>query len=268
MPLATHNSRKYGKSGIRERIRYRNDACAFLLCESSTTFLVNAKLRTPSCTKRNTAAEPDPREHARRALRRRLVPDAAGRLWPTLLREQLAVQPTFPDFIGPTLVVAAGRASFARNALGGLLEACRAVPLEHFSPDGTCSTADELARWRRCASADGKRPAEALPREGRAQEFDWARTELPPIDMGQVGAAAAAGALRSCAGARLRERARGGGALSGESTSGGAGGDKGAGKRRREGVALDRDANTGGRTDDLITRRLWFNLAPCTRACH
>jgi hypothetical protein len=65
MPLATHNSRKYGKSGIRERIRYRNDACAFLLCESSTTFLVNAKLRTPSCTKRNTAAEPDPREHAR-----------------------------------------------------------------------------------------------------------------------------------------------------------------------------------------------------------
>jgi len=109
-------------------------------------------------------------------------------------------------------------------------------------------TADELVRWRRCISADGKRPAEALPREGRAQEFDWARTELPPIDMGQVGAAAAAaGALRSCAGARLRERARGGGALSGESTSGGAGGDKGAGKRRREGVALDRDANTGGR---------------------
>jgi hypothetical protein len=183
------------------------------------------------------------------------------------------VQPTFPDFIGPTLVVAAGRASFAPNALGGLLEACRAVPIEHFLPDGTCSTADELApelaRWRRCASADGKRPAEALPREGRAQEFDWARTELPPIDMGQVGAAAAAaGALRSCAGARLRERARGGGALSGESTSGGAGGDKGAGKRRCEGVALDRDANTGGRTDDLITRRLWFNLAPCRRACH
>jgi hypothetical protein len=190
-------------------------------------------------------------------------------LWPTLLREQLAVQPTFPDFIGPTLVVAAGRASFAPNALGGLLEACRAVPLELFSPDGTCSTADELVRWRRCISADGKRPAEALPREGRAQEFDWARTELPPIDMGQVGAAAAAaGALRSCAGARLREGARGGGASSGEGTSGGAGGSKGAGKRRREGVALDRDANTGGRTDDLITRRLWFNLAPCTRACH
>ena len=93
-----------------------------------------------------------------------------------------------------------------------LLEACRAVPLELFSPDGTCSTADELVRWRRCISADGKRPAEALPREGRAQEFDWARTELPPIDMGQVGAAAAAaGALRSCAGARLREGARGGG---------------------------------------------------------
>ena len=156
-------------------------------------------------------------------------------LWPTLLREQLAVQPAFPDFIGPTLVVAAGRASFAPNALGGLLEACRAVPLEHFVPDGTCSTADELAWWPRRAATDGKKkPAMGPPREGHPIEFDRA-TQLPPIDTGQVGAAAAAaGGLRSCAGTRLRERARGG--------------EGAQGKRRREEGSLDMDANADGRT--------------------
>ena len=126
-------------------------------------------------------------------------------LWPTAMREQLCVQPTFPDYVGWTLVVAAGRWAFRHEALGGLLEECGAVVLEHFPPDGTCAMADVLARRRR-TSAGGKGPAAPLAWEGQAEEFQGAE-ELPPIFTGRVGAAARGG-LSSSASARLRGGAR------------------------------------------------------------
>ena len=106
-------------------------------------------------------------------------------LWPTAMREQLRRQPTFPDYVGWTLVVAAGRCAFAEEALGGLLKSCDAVPLACFPPDGTCEMADELwdrRRRRRSVSRDGRKPAEALTPEGRAVEFELGEAEeLPPI---------------------------------------------------------------------------------------
>ena len=123
-------------------------------------------------------------------------------LWPTAMREQLRVQPTFPDYVGWTLVVAAGRWAFRHEALGGLLEECGAVVLEHFPPDGTCAMADVLARRRR-TSAGGKG---GRAWEGQAEEFQGAE-ELPPIFTGRVGAAVRGG-LSSSASARLRGGAR------------------------------------------------------------
>ena len=43
-------------------------------------------------------------------------------LWPSAMSAQLSVQPEFPDYVGPSLVVAAGRCAFAEEALGGLLK--------------------------------------------------------------------------------------------------------------------------------------------------
>ena len=78
-----------------------------------------------------------------------------------------ATQPPYPNYVGPSLVVAAGR-----WALGGLLTRLGAVPFEHNEPDATCTLADTLASWRR-ATADGeKQPKAPVPGVGEAVEYE------------------------------------------------------------------------------------------------
>ena len=43
-------------------------------------------------------------------------------LWPTAMAEELSEQPAYPNFVGASLVVAAGRWAFAEEALGGTPE--------------------------------------------------------------------------------------------------------------------------------------------------
>ena len=86
------------------------------------------------------------------------------------MAEELSEQPAYPNYVGASLVVAAGRRAFASEALGGLLKRLGAVPFEHHEPDPTCDKADELASWRR-AAADSHVPKAPLPWEGEPEEY-------------------------------------------------------------------------------------------------
>ena len=130
-------------------------------------------------------------------------------LWPAAMGEELASQPPYPDYVGSSLVVAAGRWAFAEEALGGLLTALGAVPFEHHEPDATCEMADTLASWRRAKAEGGKPPKAPVPWEGKAVEYapDASTPALPPIWAGGVGAVRRA---PSSASAQLLARPSGG----------------------------------------------------------
>jgi superfamily II DNA or RNA helicase len=141
-------------------------------------------------------------------------------LWPAAMGEELASQPPYPNYVGPSLVVAAGRWAFAEDALGGLLTTLGAVPFEHNEPDATCVMADTLALWRRAKAEGGKPPKAPVPWEGKAVEYapDASTLALPPIWAGGVGAVRRA---PSSASARLLARPGGGNAPRGEGWGGG-----------------------------------------------
>jgi uncharacterized Zn-finger protein len=126
-----------------------------------------------------------------------------GWLWPAAMEEEhLRTQPTCPDYVGSSLVIAAGRCAFAEDALGGLLTQLGARPFEHHEPDATCVTADELALRRRAAIA-GEGPKPKLPWIGKPVEYvPRAGTALPAVYVAGVGAVS----TPSSASARLLAR--------------------------------------------------------------
>jgi hypothetical protein len=129
-----------------------------------------------------------------------------GWLWPAAMEEELGTQPTCPDYVGPSLVIAAGRCAFAEDALGGLLTRLGARPFEHHEPDATCVTADELALRRR-AAAVGEGPKPKLPWIGKPVEYvPRAGKALPAVYVAGVGAVSTPSSAALCFARRVVAR--------------------------------------------------------------
>jgi hypothetical protein len=129
-----------------------------------------------------------------------------GWLWPAAMEEELGTQPTCPDYVGPSLVIAAGRCAFAEDALGGLLTRLGARPFEHHEPDATCVTADELALRRRAAIV-GEVPKPKLPWIGKPVEYvPRAGKALPAVYVAGVGAVSTPSSAALCFARRVVAR--------------------------------------------------------------
>ena len=108
-------------------------------------------------------------------------------LYPTALAGQLRpTAPAFPDFLGTSLVHAAGRHTFAADAAAGLLTEAGGSPLGYRRPDAMCAGIDALCRKRRA-----EEPGDRLPRFGEAlrAESGWLRSVPVRAKVGAKGPA-------------------------------------------------------------------------------
>ena len=82
-------------------------------------------------------------------------------LWPTAMAEELSEQPAYPNYVGASLVVAAGRWAFASEALGGLLKTHRRWAR---CPLSTTSRTPRAIRRMSSPRGGGPRPIATCPR--------------------------------------------------------------------------------------------------------